>query len=84
MKRFFILAFLLFITASAYASENYDIVAVYEKVELKDGTKVCDNFGNMEEVCNICPGEIGHRQIRSRTDQNRIQFLPNLWNFFVY
>lgn len=50
MKRFLILVFLLFITAAVHASENYDIVAVYEKVELKDGTKVCDNFGNMKEV----------------------------------
>lgn len=44
----------LFVSANpsetSSTNSSYDIAAIYEKVELKDGAKVLDSYGNIEDA----------------------------------
>lgn len=33
-----------------YSADSYDIAGIYEKVELKDGAKVMDSYGNIKDA----------------------------------
>lgn len=47
----------IFVSASyntnTAASSSYDIANIYEKVELKDGSKSLDSYGNVKEADSI-------------------------------
>ena len=49
MKKLLLIIILLSITSVLYAKE-YDIVAVYEKVELPQGTKSCNSYGRIDDA----------------------------------
>lgn len=59
MKRiikFYILTIILYIISSSFTlpslseASSYDIAGIYEKVELKDGAKVMNSYGNIKDA----------------------------------
>ena len=49
MKKFLVIFALLSITSVLNATE-YDIVAIYEKVELPSGSKSCNSYGRIDDA----------------------------------
>lgn len=49
MKKFLLILVLVFTTSVLYAKE-YDIVAIYEKVELPQGSKSCNSYGRIDDA----------------------------------
>ena len=37
-------------TAETYSSKSYDIIGIYEKIELKEGAKGLDSYGNIKDI----------------------------------
>lgn len=49
MKKIVLLITILLITLVLHATE-YDILAIYEKVELPSGSKSCDSYGRIDDA----------------------------------
>ena len=52
MKKILVIIFLLFSVAS-YASDEYDVVEIYKKIDLEYGTLAINSYGSVEEVKTI-------------------------------
>lgn len=49
MKKLLLILTFLCVTCYVYATE-YDIVAIYEKVELPSGSKSCNSYGRIDDA----------------------------------
>lgn len=56
--------------------ETYDIVAVYEKVDVKDGAKALDSYGNLREVKTV------YEPIRMTTGRYEVELTKIDSNFY--